>query len=401
MAAESFHFASALSTPSNPSNLSAAIDEVCEQALEQFTAPPDLALLFASADLAENADQLAREVKARLGVAVLLGCTGESLVGVGREVEGQTALSLWLARMPGVSLLPMHLTFERTPEGGTFLGWPDELLDGWPKDATMLAMGDPFSFPADVLLERMNDEQPGLPIIGGMASGAATPGEARLFWNERTWEEGAVAVLLSGAVRVRSVVSQGCRPIGRHFVITKSERNVIFELGGQPALKQLEAIFKTLPTREQQLVNQGLHVGRVVSEYQDHFEQGDFLVRNVMGFDPDVGAIAIGDFVRPGQTVQFHIRDHQTAEEDLRRLLTAVQNDPSTDPRGALLFTCNGRGSRFFPEPHHDATAIQTALGKIPLAGFFAAGELGPVAGKNFLHGFTASIALLEPASSA
>jgi small ligand-binding sensory domain FIST len=259
-----------------------------------------------------------------------------------------------------------------------------------------LVLGEPFTFPADLLLEQMNDRHPGVPVIGGMASGGAMPGEHRLLFGPEALVDGAVAVLLDGPIRVRPLVSQGCRPIGKHFVITKAERNVIHELGGKPALVQLQAVFAELPTREQELVNQGLHVGRVVSEYQDRFEQGDFLVRNVIGADPESGAVAIGDYVRVGQTVQFHIRDWQTADADLRQLLAASQKRSTSPPDGALLFTCNGRGTRLFPEPHHDALTIRSALGDIALAGFFAQGELGPVGGKNFVHGFTASMALFE-----
>ena len=167
----------------------------------------------------------------------------------------------------------------------------------------------PFSFPADVMLQRLNDDRPGLQVVGGMASTAAAPGENRLFFGPRAETEGAVAVILDGAVRIKTVVSQGCRPVGTHFVVTKSEGNVVYELGGKPALLQLKAIFDTLPTSEQRLVETGLHLGRVVNEYQDQFEQGDFLVRNVMGIDPNDGSVAVGDFFRPGQTVQFHVRD--------------------------------------------------------------------------------------------
>jgi small ligand-binding sensory domain FIST len=201
--------------------------------------------------------------------------------------------------------------------------------------------------------------------------------------------------LLSGAVRVQTVVSQGCRPIGKHFVITRAEQNVIYELGGKPAVIQLHEVLVTLPTREQELVRRGLHLGRAVTEYQDRFGQGDFLVRNVLGIDPDSGAVVVNDFVRVGQTVKFHIRDSQTADADLRQLLAARQQ-AGANPLGVLLFSCNGRGTRMFPEPHHDAAAIAKAFGSVPLAGFFAAGELGPVGGKNFVHGFTASIALVE-----
>ncbi len=386
-------FASALSTHGN---LAAATQEVCDRVAAKLTNGVDLAMLFVSSDLAEDIEQVAIAVRNRLGPIHLLGCTGEAIVGTAREVEGETALSLWAARLPNTTLRTMHLSFERSPEGGAIIGWPDDLPAEWPADSAVVMLGEPYSFPADALLERLNEDQPGVPVIGGMASGGMGPGENRVLLDANVFDEGAVAVMLHGGVRVRTVVSQGCRPIGRHFVITKAEQNVIYELGGRPALLQLKEIFDTLPTREQQLVQRGLHVGRVVSEYQDQFEQGDFLVRNVMGIDPDKGAVVITDFARVGQTVQFHIRDDQTADEDLRQMLTRAKQDAAAAPSGGLLFTCNGRGTRLFREPHHDAHAIEKTLGDIPLAGFFAAGELGPVGGKNFMHGFTASLALFE-----
>jgi small ligand-binding sensory domain FIST len=198
-------------------------------------------------------------------------------------------------------------------------------------------------------------------------------------------------------VRATTIVSQGCRPVGRHLIVTRVEANVIHQLGGRSALLQLKEVFDTLPTTEQRMVQTGLHLGRAVNECQDRFEQGDFLVRNVMGIDPDSGSIAVGDYLRAGQTVQFHVRDQKTADEEMRHLLAAVRDDASRSPRGGLLFTCNGRGTRLFPQPHHDAQLIQRYLGEIPLAGFFAAGELGPIGGKNFMHGFTASMVFFEP----
>ena len=387
--------ASALSTAGR---VAQAVTEVCDQALAALGGTPDLAVLFVSADRAQACGAIAGQVCDRLGTERLIGCTAESVLGTGREIEGDTALSLWLARLPGSHVLPMQLNFERTPEGGAILGWPDELLNDWPAESTMLLLGEPFTFPADVLLERMNEDRPGVPIIGGMASGASQPGESRLILGRQGLSSGAVAVLLSGAVRVRTVVSQGCRPIGQHFVITRAEQNVIYELGGKSALIQLHDLLVTLPNREQDMVRRGLHLGRAVSEYRERFEHGDFLVRNVLGIDPESGAVVIGDYVRVGQTVKFQIRDWQTADADLRQLLAAARKQAEGPVRGALLFTCNGRGTRMFPEPHHDALAIGKSLGDIPLGGFFAAGELGPVAGQNFVHGFTASIALFEAA---
>lgn len=398
-------FASALSTRPE---LPAATAEACRLALEGLgdDGRVDLAIFFVSPQYGDALAGLGAQIKQRTGAALVAGCTGESIVGGAREVEGEPALALWLARLPGVDLVPMHLELEQTPEGGTIVGWSDRLPPRWPADSGMLLLGEPFSFPADLLLERLNEDQPGVPVMGGMASGGWTAGQNRLFLDDQMFASGAVAIWLHGAIRLRSVVSQGCRPIGRHFVVTKAERNVIFELSGQPALKQLAEIFQTLSPEEQQLARNGLHVGRVINEYQDEFRRGDFLVRNVLGVDSSTGAIAIGDFVRAGQTVQFHLRDAASADEDLRELLNeAAPNadataDASAGSRGALLFTCNGRGTRLFDAPHHDAGALQSALGDVPVAGFFAQGEAGPVGGKNFLHGFTASVALFEPKES-
>lgn len=386
-------FASALSTRLD---LAAAVEEVCSVALDQLdNKPVHLAFAFVSADRAGECGQLANMLCDRLGTERLLGCTAESIVGTGREVEGETGLSLWLAHLPDVTLTPMHLQFTRTPDGGMITGWPDDYDSEWPAGSALFALGDPFSFPMEGVLEQLNEDRPGVPVIGGMASGGATPGENRLLLGRNALEEGAVACIVQGKVRVRTVLSQGCRPIGQPLVVTKAEGNIVQELGGRPALIALKELFDTLPNREQALVQNALHLGRVVSEYQERFEPGDFLVRNVIGHDPRSGAIAIGDYFRVGQTVQFHIRDARTATDDLKECL-ATAKQTASQPRGGLLFTCNGRGMRLFGEPHHDATLVRDSFGDIPLAGFFAQGELGPIGGKNFLHGFTASLALFE-----
>lgn len=390
-----FAFAAACSTKSDTDE---AIDEVCRAALHQLGgSKADLAVVFVSADHGTGDVDVAAELHRRLENAQLLGCSGESIVATGQEIEGSSAISLWLAKLPGVSLTPMHLSFQRAPEGGSLVGWPTDFPEQWPADSALLVLGDPYSFPVEFLLQVVNDEHPGVPVVGGMASAASQPDENLLLSNAISYRDGAVAVLLQGEVRVRTLVSQGCRPIGQPFVITKSERNLILQLGGKAAYERLIEVYQTLATSEQEMVRNGLHVGRVVTEYQDRFEQGDFLVRNVVGVDKETGGIAIGDYVRTGQTVQFHIRDATTADGELRQLLATIKRESQNQAQGGLLFTCNGRGTRLFTEPHHDATAIRDALGDIPLAGFFAAGELGPIAGQNFIHGFTASLALFYP----
>jgi len=381
-------FTSALST--NPVTES-ALDEVSAAALEALTGSPDLAIVFVSTDHRPKMEMLADRLSNQLG-APLLGCTGESIAATGREIEMSSAISLWLGQLPEAEVIPFSLEFTRTEDGGTITGWPDEVEGDWPDGSMLLVLGEPFSFPADLLLTRMNEDRPGIPVVGGMASGGDAPGQNLLVYGNQVQKSGATGVLLRGNARATAVVSQGCRPIGDHYIITKADRNWIIELGGHPTMKQLEKLFNTLATSEQRMVQSGLHIGRVVSEYQDHFEQGDFLVRNVVGVDEDTGALAIGDYVRPGQTVQFHIRDESTADGEMKQLMAAAD----LQPKGGLLFTCNGRGTRLFSAPHHDAGVIQNAFGDIPLAGFFAQGELGPIGGKNFMHGFTASAVLFE-----
>jgi small ligand-binding sensory domain FIST len=387
--------AAALSTQSDTA---AALAEVCRQAMDRLSASVDLAVVFVSQHHASRMAQIAESLCKYLGTEHLIGCTGESIAGDDREVEEGPAISLWLASLPGTRVTPMRLDFERTPDGGLFTGWLERSNAAAPNSIVLL-LGEPYSFPADAFLERLLDDEAGLPVLGGMASGAHEPGDNKLILGPHELDRGAVAVRLEGDCRIRSVVSQGCRPVGKPLVVTKADRNLIVALGGKSPLEQFQQIYKELPTSEQALVQKGLHVGIVTNEYQDEFSRGDFLVRNVVGADPETGAIGIGDYVRVGQTVQFHLRDAGSADEDLRELLAADQRNSKNRVAGALLFSCNGRGTRLFDEPNHDALAIRGALGDVPLAGFFAQGEIGPIGGRNFVHGFTASVAIFEEAA--
>ena len=384
-------FASSLSTAPEWQNATA---EVCQEIGNQLTDPATLAFVFISQHHAEHAEDIGRQIQTATGCQAMIGCTGESIIGRNEEVEQGPALSLWTAVLPDIEAIPMQLSYDSEADGGSILGWPDATIEPWPEGSMFFLLADPFSFPTDALIAQLNSRERGIPIVGGNASGAQAPQENRLLIGDQVASEGAAAILLRGNTGIRTLVSQGCRPVGDHFVITRSQENVIYELGGKPALLQLKQIFDTLPTHEQALIQRGLHVGRVVSEYQDQFEQGDFLVRNVLGIDPDEGSIAVADFLRPGQTIQFQIRDQHTADVELNQLLQQLQGDEDFSAGGGLLFSCNGRGTRLFAEPHHDAAAVEQALGSIPMAGFFAAGEIGPVGKENFVHGFTASLAL-------
>jgi small ligand-binding sensory domain FIST len=387
-------FATTMSTQAETSR---AVDELCSQARTQLSGSLDLAILFFSAHHLNAAKVVSQTIREALAPGCLLGCVGESIVGNDREIEQAPAMSLWLSRWAHtVTMEPFHLVLERTADGPSLIGWPDALTGAAADQGAVLMLGDPFTFPIDMFLEQINDCSPGLRVLGGMASGIRGPGQCRLLLDDAVLDQGAVGVLLQGELGLRSIVSQGCRPIGRPMIITAAQDNIILALGGKPPLAQLQELWEELSPEDRELFQQGLHIGRVINEYRDEFQRGDFLVRNVIGLDQSTGSMAITDRVRVGQTVQFHVRDAATADEDLHALLQIDLSAHLKPPRAGLLFTCNGRGARLFDQPHHDARAIRTEAGDIPLAGFFAQGELGPVGGRNFIHGFTASLALFE-----
>lgn len=386
-------FAAALSTASETP---AAFAEVAEAVLKQLP-NPELAIAFFSSHHLDDVEVVTKRLHDKLGVRALIGCVGEAVVGGSREVENDPAVSLWTASWNGaVAIDPFHLTLSRTPDGPTLFGWPDSLLEADAGAAAMLLLGDPHTFPTmELFLPYLNENHAGLRVAGGMASGVAQ-GQTALLFGDEVVNEGAVGVLLRGPVKLRHVVSQGCRPIGKPFVVTKGHDNIIEELGGRPPLEQLRELWPTLSERDQNLFRHGPHIGMVVNECQDRFTRGDFLIRNLYGFDSESGALAVMDFVRVGQTVQFQVRDAATADEDLKELLVTDRAVHAASPGAALLFSCNGRGIRLFQKPDHDAATIRDVAGDIPLAGFFAAGELGPVGGRNAVHGFTASVVVFE-----
>ncbi|HEV8424890.1 MAG TPA: FIST N-terminal domain-containing protein [Actinomycetes bacterium] len=370
-----------------------ALDQVIPAALGQLGGAPDLVVCFFSMEHAGAAAGIALSLSERTGTSAILGCTAQGVIGDGRELEGEPGLAVWMARLPEVAVQPFALRVLPLEDGVGVSGWPDLAPE---EGASVLLLADPFSFPADSFLERLNQEQPGLRVVGGMVSGATGPGRHRLLCGTDVLEGGAVGVALAGPVDIRVVVSQGCRPVGSPFAVTRGEGNVVHELGGRSAVDRLRQMLATLDQHEQELLRGGgLQVGQVIDEHKASFERGDFLVRGLLGADPETGSIAVADSVEVGQTLQFHVRDAAAADEDLELLLAPVSG---WSPRGVLLFSCNGRGRGFFGEPDHDAARVASATGQAPMAGFFAQGELGPVGGRNFVHTFTASMAVFcEP----
>ncbi|MGB2952014.1 MAG: FIST N-terminal domain-containing protein [Gaiellaceae bacterium] len=358
-------------------------------AAELRDAEVDLAFVFLSPQHLAEAEEAVAAVNDELAPRNLVGCVAQGVIAGSRELEEGPGVAVWGASLPNAEIETFHaVAFSLDDEGLGVAGFPD--LEETPSLVAMLV--DPFTFPAAPFLTALTEEHPGLPVVGGIASGAGVPGAQALVIGDRVVDEGAVGAVLSG-VPVRTLVSQGCSPIGREAVITAAEDNVVYELAGEPALERLRGDLESITTEQRQLVAQGgLLAGLVIDENRSEYRRGDFLIRGVVGLDEEAGAIAVGEPVRVGQTLRFHVRDAGSADEDLYEgLRLALAGERSA---GALLFTCNGRGTNMFSEPDHDARAVAEAIGGRPLAGLFCGGEIGPVGGRAFLHGFTATLAL-------
>jgi small ligand-binding sensory domain FIST len=350
-------------------------------------APVDLAFLFVSADHFAEADEALAAVEHELDPGHVLGCVAEGVVGRDRELEDGPAAAVWAASLPEAKIETFHSIAFGTDEGVAVNGIPS--LD----DADLVTfLVDPFTFPAAGFLSKLNEEEDAVPLVGGLAAGGGEPDTQALFLDGEVLHEGAVGAVLRG-VRVRTVVSQGCAPVGRDSVITNAEDNVVFELAGEPALERLKGDLGTLtPAQERSAARGGVLAGLVIDENRSEYRRGDYLMRGLIGIDEETGALAVGEPVRIGQTLRFHVRDAATADEDLRANLGGAVG--AERAAGALLFTCNARGTSLFPEPDHDARAVSQILREDAVAGFFCAGEIGPVGGKPFLHGFTATLAV-------
>jgi small ligand-binding sensory domain FIST len=345
----------------------------------------DLAYLFLSPAHLDDAEAAVEAVLDELEPGTLVGCVAEGVVGRDRELEEGPAAAVWAAALPGAEIEAFHAVAVDTGDELAIAGFPE--LDE--ADLVTLLV-DPYTFPAAPLLARLNEENPGLPLVGGLAVAGREAGEQALVVGAQVHPEGAAGVVLRN-VAVRAVVSQGCAPIGRDAVITSAEGNVVYELAGERALERLKGEIASLSQEEQLLAMRGLLAGLVIDENKPTYERGDYLMRGLLGADEESGALAVGEQVRVGQTLRFHVRDARSADRDLHAALDPVAREACA---GALLFTCNGRGTNMFADASHDARVVTEALGSDALAGFFCGGEIGPVGGRSFLHGFTATMAV-------
>lgn len=382
-----------VSTEHDPREAGAAAARAAAEGLDG--APPDLALVFASGSHLVAPESTLEGIRDVLAPAELVGCGAGGVLGHGREHESGTALVVWAASLgDGGETMPFHAALTDEDSEATVIGLPD--LDG---SSGLLMFSDPYSFPTEAVLEFLAAQAPAVPVLGGLSSARTIAGDAALFFGEEVREDGAVGVRLRG-VEMLPCVSQGAAPLGREVTITAAEENVIHELAGRPALQTLQRLIADLRPPERALLSDGLLIGVVIDGGKPEYEQGNFLVRGILGADSDSGAVMVGTRVEPGQVVRLHARDAGSADADLRQALgVGVQAMAGEPPAGALVFSCNGRGSAMFGVADHDAAAIDEELGGAPSAGFFAAGEIGPVGGRSFLHGFTATVALFPRTS--
>ena len=383
----SVRIACGLSTAPDPR--AGAIEAAAKVAGELSGANIDLAAVFASGAHLAAPEATLEGVHDALQPDVLIGCGARGVVGDGREIEGGTAVSVWAAAFEHGLVSTFHAEVTEVDEGVAVAGLPD--LQG---AGGAILLPDPYSFPTDAVLSELAGRAPGVPVLGGISSARTLRGQAALFLGEHVVPGGAVGVRFDG-VELLPCVSQGAKPVGPELAITSGEGRLIKELDGRPALGALRDVLEGLDDTEREMLADGMLLGIVVERGQDEHEHGDFLVRSVLGGDPQTGAIAVGATIEEGQVVRIHARDAASADRDLHDALGLRRRALGSDaPAGALMFTCNGRGRGMFGLPDHDAVAVADALGDVPTAGFFAAGEIGPVGGENFLHGFTATVAV-------
>ena len=364
-----------------------------DQALHGVRANPDIAFVFASYHHAERYPEIVGAIHERLDPGLLAGCSGQAVITTGREIEGAPGLTILSLSLPGAELTLKRVSAEdldaETPLVDHLL--PPDDVNAW------ILLSDPFTIDSEKLVAALAEVYPGTPILGGMASAFPGGRSAYLFEGGNLAPGGALLLAIGGGWTVHPVVSQGAAPIGESWTITEADRNIVVAIGGRPALDVLMETLRALPPDVQERAGRNLLCGLAMDEYADELGRGDFLIRNLLGVDRERGAVAINDNVRVGQTLQFQLRDAEAATEELNALLDKAREAMGGEPAGGLLCACNGRGQGMFGAPDHDAAAVADRLGPVPIAGLFCNGEIGPVGGTPFVHGFTASLALFVP----
>lgn len=389
------------STLSEGDRLDVVVEDAVDAVLRSLEGDrPDLLVAFVSSHFAEEYDRVPALVRGATGGGLLLGCSAGGVIGGGSEVEDRPAFSLTAATLPGVTITPVYVDSQTIPEPGDRDGWEAQLRATSAEAPSLLLLPDPFSVPVDRLLQGLDLHFPDSCKVGGLASGARRPGGNRLFLGPNNYSAGAVGVALTGNVIVDSVVAQGCRPIGDPMFVTACRDNLLMALDGRPPLEVLRDLYERLPAEDREVFRHSLFLGVVMNDRRQSYGQGDFLVRNLIGVSEEPRGLVVGGSLRENLVVQFHLRDRRTSVEDLaamlRRYAVGKKDRP---PAGSLLFSCLGRGIHLYGEPDHDSGVFRELVGDVPLGGFFCNGEIGPVQGRTFLHGYTSAFAMFRPRS--
>ncbi len=386
---------------STQETIEACVEETVASVTQQLAGrDADLTVIFVSPHFRTQYRAIPQLLRDRMPVGMLLGCSGGGIIGGGREIEQKPAFSLTAAHLPGVDLQTIQTDTMNLPDPDTAPSvWHEWLGVDPTTNPSFIVLADPFSFRAEEFLAGMDFAYARSAKVGGLASGAQAQGGNALYLGDKIYNEGLIGVALSGNIQLDTIVAQGCRPIGQPMSITKCDQYQLLEVDGQPPLEKLEEMVDTLSEDDRKLLRTSLFLGIEMNPMKEDPGQGDFLIRNLMGVDQETGSLSIGAPLREGQLVQFHLRDKVMSSEDLKVMLSRYQNkDGWREAKGALLFSCLGRGEHLYGQPNHDSDMFKTKMGNIPLGGFFCNGEIGPVGQTTFLHGYTSSFGIFRPA---
>ncbi len=356
-----------------------------------------LAAVFVTPQFAGSYGRVPEVIGRHLSPDTLFGCSAGGVIGGGQEVEQLPAVSVTAARLPGVELRKFHLTGALPDLDGPPDAWESLVGVRREDEPQFVVLADPFSSDPEALLSGLDYAFPGAPKIGGLVSGAGSPGLGALFLDDAVYTRGTIGLSLSGDVAIDTVVAQGCRPVGDLLQVTRAKQNILYELDGRPAFEVLEGLVAGLDGKDRKLATTSLFIGVVMDEFEEEPGAGDFLIRNLIGIDPRSGAIAVGERLMEGTRVRFHLRDADASAEDLHAVLTGYGRSAPGEVSGALLFSCLGRGEGLYGEPNFDTGVFHEHLEDVPVGGFFCNGEIGPVGGATFLHGYTSSFGLFRP----
>lgn len=378
-------------------SLSTAVERAAESVfLGLGRKEPDLVIAFVSTEHAARFDALSELVCREFDSALLFGCCARGVIGGGREVEDQSSVSLTGAILPGVKLKATHFDAAQIPPlYAEPRVWEDTLRLTANQQPSFLVLADPYSFETETFLKGLDRVYPLAPKIGGLASGARQAGSTALYVGQQVHHSGCAVLAMTGNIELDTIVAQGCRPIGDPMFVTAAHENLIRELDGHSPRDVLADLFERLPPTDREAFSQSLFLGLAMRSDASQYVPGDFLIRNILGMDPQSGALWVNEHVPSNSVVQFHLRDAATSAHDLERMLRSyAASRPITPDSGALLFSCEGRGVGLYGQADHDSNAFRRLVCDVPIGGFFCAGEIGPVGGRSFVHGYTATLAV-------